>query len=331
MGSRMSRRSTIKGIFGGAVEELAMANFDESEDVQRDPAGPVRSMALTLGKMEEEAKALQEALIAGLRIQELSPDDIDDSFVRDRIGTIELSLDDPFVQSIAENGQEVPILVRPHPDRQGRYQVAYGHRRLRATRLLGISVKAVVKEIADEELVVAQGVENTARRNLTYIEKATFAHTLEERGFKRAVIMTALTTDKTELSKMISVASAIPKAVVAQIGNTPSYGRRKWIAFANAYSEKKRKEIEALFETIEFTKADSDRRFDLALRTLTGVASKSHPRVWQPHEGKSLAGSIKADGKTYTLALKSKEAAAFGDFLTSKLDDLYAEFKRTGD
>lgn len=331
MGPRMSRRNTLKGIFGDAVEELAMANFEEEKEAERGPAGPVRSMALTLGKMEEEARAMQEALIAGLRVQDLDPELIDDSFVRDRIGEVALTENDPFVQSIAGSGQEVPILVRPHPEREGRYQVAYGHRRLRAARILGIPVKAVVKQIADDELVVAQGVENTARSNLTYIEKAMFAHTLEERGFKRTVIMKALTTDKTELSKMISVASSIPAPVVAQIGNTPSYGRRKWIAFAEAYSEKKLSKLEALFGSEVFSGADSDKRFDLALGQLLGKAAKPTAKTWRPREGKALTGSIKADGKTYTLALKADEAPAFGEFLTNKLDELYAEFKRTGD
>src|SRR6218665_3697961 len=132
----MSRRDKLKGIFDTAVEELATANFDDAAESLRGPAGPVRSMALTLGKMEEEARVMQEALVAGLHIHELDTSLIDDSFVRDRLGEIELSEDDPFVQSIADNGQEVPILVRPHPKVKGRYQVAYGHRRLRAARLL---------------------------------------------------------------------------------------------------------------------------------------------------------------------------------------------------
>jgi len=331
MGPEMSRRNTLNGIFGGAVEELAAANFEQGTEAKRGSAGPVRSMALSLGKMEEEAMAMHKALLAGLRVQDIAPELIDDSFVRDRIGDLALSEGDPFVQSIADGGQEVPILVRPHPEREGRYQVAYGHRRLRAARLLGIPVKAVVKQIADEELVVAQGVENTARSNLTYIEKATFAHTLEERGFRRAVIMKALTTDKTELSKMISVASSIPAPVIAHIGNTPAYGRRKWIAFAEAYSERKLSKLESLFASELFSAADSDKRFDLALELVVGKAAKPSARTWAPREGQALTGSIKTDGRTYTVAFKANEATAFGEFLTDKLDELYAEFKRIED
>ncbi|MDX0482459.1 plasmid partitioning protein RepB [Sinorhizobium medicae] len=308
MGPEMSRRKTLNGTFGGAIEELATANLEK-----------------------DEGEAMHEALLSGLRVQDIAPRLIDDSFVRDRIGDLALSEDEPFVQPVANGGQEVAILVRPHPEREGRYHVAYGHRRLTAARILGIPVKAVVKQIADEELVVAQGVGDTARRNLTYMEQATFARILEERGFRRAVIMKALTTDKTELSKMISVASSTPVSVTAQIGNTPARGRRKWIAFAEAYSKKNLSKLESLFASELFSAADSDKRFDLALELLVGKVAKPNAGTWAPREGQALTGSIKTDGRTYKVTFKIYEATAFGVFLTDKPDELYAEFKRIED
>ncbi len=88
-----------------------------------------------------------------------------------------------LVEAIREQGQQVPILVRPHPDRPGRYQVAFGHRRLRAVAEIGIPVRAVVRDLTDEQLVVAQGQENNERRDLSYIEKARFAQKLQLRFF----------------------------------------------------------------------------------------------------------------------------------------------------
>ncbi|MFP3581837.1 ParB/RepB/Spo0J family partition protein, partial [Arthrobacter sp. SIMBA_036] len=84
------------------------------------------------------------------------------------------------------------VLLRPHPEAKSRYQVAYGHRRLAATRKLGIKVRAVIRELTDEQLVVSQGQENSARTNLSFIERALFAARLEERGFGRDVIMASL-------------------------------------------------------------------------------------------------------------------------------------------
>ena len=50
-----------------------------------------------------------------------------------------------------------------NPQQEGRYQIAYGHRRLRAAIELGRPVRAIVKPLTDEQLVVAQGQENSAR------------------------------------------------------------------------------------------------------------------------------------------------------------------------
>ncbi|MGO4611618.1 ParB/RepB/Spo0J family partition protein, partial [Variovorax sp. 2RAF20] len=72
-----------------------------------------------------------------------------------------------LVEQIREHGQQVPILVRPHPQAKGRYQVAYGHRRLAAAKKLGLSVRAVVRDLTDDQLVVSQGQENSARTNLS--------------------------------------------------------------------------------------------------------------------------------------------------------------------
>ena len=53
--------------------------------------------------------------------------------------------------------------------KEGFYQVAYGHRRVRATAILGIKVRAIVRDLTDAELVIAQGQENNARQDLSFI------------------------------------------------------------------------------------------------------------------------------------------------------------------
>lgn len=40
-------------------------------------------------------------------------------------------------------------------------------------------MKAIVRNLSDDELVVAQGIENTERANLSFIEQAFFAATLK--------------------------------------------------------------------------------------------------------------------------------------------------------
>jgi ParB family transcriptional regulator, chromosome partitioning protein len=115
-------------------------------------------------------------------VQEIDPEMIEDTGLKDRLS----SLDDDVAElrdSIAKHGQQVPILLRPHPTLSGRYQVVYGRRRLAAIRALRTPVKALIRTLSDEEAVLAQGQENSLRKDPSFIEKALFAGDLEEAGY----------------------------------------------------------------------------------------------------------------------------------------------------
>lgn len=184
--------------------------------------------ALAEGKARfERAEEIERQLAKGLAVVELDADEIDPSFVQDRMdGDI-----DGLISSIEEQGQQVPILVRPHPDQNGRYQVAFGHRRLRAVKQLGFRAKAVVRELTDEQLVIAQGQENNERQDLTFIEKARFAARLREQ-FPRDIIIASLSVDKGDLSKMLAIVDALPAELIDAIGPAPGVGRPRWLELA---------------------------------------------------------------------------------------------------
>jgi ParB family chromosome partitioning protein len=175
----------------------------------------------------EIGRVLKDQLTEGSRVLELEPRAIERSFITDRLS----DSDDPdfhaLIESVKTNGQLVPILVRPHPERDGHFQVAYGHRRLRAAELLQIKVKAVIRYLSDVEMVVAQGKENSERRDLSFIERTAFAIHLEERRFERNVIMAALSIDKAEAAKLLGVARAVPAEVILAIGPR-KLGTRVW-------------------------------------------------------------------------------------------------------
>jgi ParB family chromosome partitioning protein len=322
----MSRRDRLKGLFDDTAQELAAANYEETS--ARGPAGPVRSMALTLGRMEEESRAMQEALLSGERIVELDPDLVDASFIRDRLTDTPLEMDDELVQSIAENGQEVPILVRRHPLDEDRYQIAYGHRRLQAVKLLGRTVQAIVRKLDDTDVVIAQGIENSARRNLSYIERAVFAFNLESKGFDRPVIMKALSTDKTELSKLISVAKAIPADIVNAVGAAPGTGRRRWIALAQDWDPATASRLRKLIGSRNFAGQESDRRFELVIAELARKMEKPETSEydWKPRGGRQIKGRIKSSGGSFTIALKTGDAPEFGEYIARRLDELYEDY-----
>ncbi|NTH16637.1 plasmid partitioning protein RepB [Agrobacterium rhizogenes] len=198
--------------------------------VPRKDRDPATKLTANIGNALREqndrlsrAEEIERRLAEGQAVIELDASVIEPSFVQDRMqGDI-----DGLLSSIREQGQQVPILVRPHPELSGRYQVAFGHRRLRAVSELGLPVKAVVRELTDEQLVVAQGQENNEREDLTFIEKARFAYHLNKQ-FPREIVIAAMSIDKSNLSKMLVLVDALPSGLIDAIGAAPGVGRPSW-------------------------------------------------------------------------------------------------------
>ena len=264
-------------------------------------------------------------------VVEIAPDQIEPSFISDRLETPQES-HQSLLESIREHGQQVPVLVRPHPDRVGRYQIAYGRRRLRAVAELGLRVRAVVRPLSDQQLVVAQGQENSARTDLSFIERALFAAKLEESGYARETIMAALSVDKTGASRLISSAVKIPRDVIEAIGAAPRAGRDRWIELAgHLESLKVLARARGVIGDEGFEHKTSDERFDLVLRASAPKRAKApRPTVWKAADGTRVA-QIRIDSRHVTLAIDKKAASEFGAYLVDRLPEIYAAFKRRGD
>jgi ParB family chromosome partitioning protein len=276
----------------------------------------------------EEAEKVSALLAAGSAVVELDPALIDDSFITDRMPTSAGAVDHELRDSIEQNGQQVPILVRPHPSLPGRYQVAYGHRRLRAIASLGKMVRAVVRALDDEQLVVAQGQENNARTNLSFIERATFAAKLEERRFSRDVISAAVSADKPAISRLISLAQRIPRSLIESIGPAPAIGRVRWSEVADMLAhEDARQRAYQLVEDPRFLSAQSDQRFEKLYSAVKPRRAKAvSPTIWTTPEGKRVARITQHQTKV-TLVLDEAVEPEFGQFIIGQLEGLYATFK----
>ena len=296
---------------------------------------PARTQAPHLGVMSTRGAigAVSRSIenIKAQSIVDLDPVLIDPSFITDRLESAP-QMHEALVASIREHGQQVPILVRPHPEKDGRYQIAYGRRRLRAIVELGVRVRAIVKPLSDPQLVVAQGQENSARTDLSFIERALFASRLEQGGYSRDVIMAALSVDKTGLSRLISAAVKIPQDLIEAIGSAPKAGRDRWTELSrrleNAASLNRAR---AALNADDFRLRSSDERFDLVLNAVKPKRAKSPSlKVWKDDEGTRVA-QIKDDPRHITLAISKKTAEGFGVYLVDRLPEIYAEFKRRGD
>ncbi|WP_085044096.1 plasmid partitioning protein RepB [Ensifer aridi] len=288
-----------------------------------------------LAEKAQAAKEFEARLLEGATVIELDPEKVDASFIADRMED-DAEAFEGLVEAIRQRGQDTPILVRPHPESEGRYMTVFGHRRARAARVLGRPVKAVVKELDDKSHVIAQGQENSARADLSFIEKAVFASNLERSGYDREVIMASLSVDKTVVSKMVSVTNDIPVDVVRAIGPAKNSGRDRWyrlaIKFRDADAVVRAGE---LLGSPEFQSADSDQRLELLTHHLDADRLKkksSKPnltaRAWAP-EDKLVSVVAKARPKGFTLDIASKDAKPFGEWISSNLSSLYEAFRKS--
>lgn len=171
-------------------------------------------------------------------VQEIDPEMIEDTGLRDRLGSLDEDVAD-LRDSIARHGQQVPILLRPHPSLSGRYQVVYGRRRLAAIRALRTPVKALIRTLSDEEAVLAQGQENNLRKDPSFIEKALFAGDLEDAGYDAKVVQDALNVNRSHTSHMRKVREALPREVIERIGAAPSIGWKRWYELASRILDEK--------------------------------------------------------------------------------------------
>ena len=78
---------------------------------------------------------------------------------------------DELVESIKANGVLSPVLIRPRTE--GGYEMISGHRRLHASEKAGLdSIPAIIKEMSDDEAVIAMVDSNVQREEILPSERA---------------------------------------------------------------------------------------------------------------------------------------------------------------
>ncbi|MBV8140011.1 MAG: plasmid partitioning protein RepB [Deltaproteobacteria bacterium] len=330
----MSRKDTLADFLSGHDNPEPQSTDNAEQPVRHRTASSVKSLTSSLRLLNadaQRARSLEQQISEGSQVVELDPAILDRSFISDRISVAGDPDFDALVESIKVNGQLVPILVRPHPDQAGRWQVAYGHRRVRAAELLQVKVKAVGRELTDEELVLAQGKENSERRDLSFIERASFAMHLEDRGFARTVIIAALCVDKTEVAKLISVARAVPAEVVRAIGPAPRAGRPRWLALSKLISEPgNQKRLQSILASESWQSMTSDRRFEHLIAAFSEAPVNDLAREhWNDPSGRRLV-TIKREQIRTTFVFDERLEPSFAQHVASCLDTLYRDFKGGG-
>ncbi len=323
----MKRRDVVRALL--TPDTAAAAATADPPEAVRVTSNAVRAMGLEIGRLAEAARdaaTLRAQIDEGAAVVALDPALIEPSFATDRLARGEDAEYRRLVASMRESGQQVPVLVRPHPDRPGCFQIAYGHRRRDAAAELGIKVQAIVRQLDDAALVVAQGKENAERRSLSFIERALFAAALQQRGFERATINAALGVHTTETTRLLAVAAAVPVALVRAIGPAPKAGRPRWLELAGHLARPGvAASLAAELARPELRRLSSDRRFDTLVARLRAAAPAelaiAGTEVIRNRRGYAVV-RVEQAGGVLRLSIDLRRAPMLGPMLLRDLPDL---------
>jgi ParB family chromosome partitioning protein len=179
--------------------------------VKEQPKRLGRGLAALLG----DAVAPQSVAAPGVRqlpVEALEPSpfqprqDMDDTALQE------------LADSIAQRGILQPLLVRPHPERDGVYQIIAGERRWRAAQRVSLhEVPVLVRPLTDADAMAAGLVENLQREDLNPIEEAEgYRRLITEFNLSQETLGDAVGKSRTHVNNTLRVLK-LPAPVLGMV------------------------------------------------------------------------------------------------------------------
>lgn len=116
--------------------------------------------------------------------------------------------DEPALEALAasirEQGVLQPLVVRPHPEKGGEFQIVAGERRWRAAQRAQLAeLPVVVRELDDRQTLELAIVENVQREDLTPLEEAeAYQRLTGEFGYSQEQIAKAVGKSRSHIANM---------------------------------------------------------------------------------------------------------------------------------
>jgi ParB family chromosome partitioning protein len=139
-----------------------------------------------------------------------------ENFIESRLAYSDI---DDIANSLSKLGQLAPILLRPHPTIEGKFQIIYGNRRVAAARRLGWNtISSTVTEMSDTEAMIRAFSENIDRKDLSDYEIALFLEKLHVSSLKTYAELSELVQkSKAYISQHIAMLHLFPESVGTEI------------------------------------------------------------------------------------------------------------------
>lgn len=298
------------------------ASEDQAQDTDKAPL-PVRRKPIIKGGAAS-AKYINAATQGGAdrSYKEIPVDQIQDSRIRDRID-VEEDID-RLIDSIRENGQQIPILVRVVQGDKP-YEIVVGRRRLAAIRKMGqTGIKAFVAKMDDREAFRAQGIENSARLETSFIERARAAMEGLDAGYDQKDIAEFLNISPTLINMMTKIYRTLGEDLVVAIGPARGIGRRNWTNFI-AEMERQNLSRENVLSLVDRSTEDSVGRFDATLKSLRDgkTKPKAPDRARNTVSRAYLGGGVSTTRKPQQIVVKTLKKVP--DDVLDKIDQAISD------
>ena len=110
-----------------------------------------------------------------------------------------------LAQSMTENGMVQPILVRPNPAKEGRYQLIAGERRWRAAQIAKLhDVPTIIRELSDKQAAELSLIENIQRQDLSAIEEARgYRSLIEAHEYSQEALASIVGKSRSHIANMM--------------------------------------------------------------------------------------------------------------------------------
>ncbi|SNB72068.1 chromosome partitioning protein, ParB family [Arboricoccus pini] len=234
-------------------------------------------------------------------------------------------------ESIARNGQQTPIVVRPAKDgRADSYEIAAGRRRLAACRELGRPVLARIMPLADDEMLGLQYRENAERADISLFERGRWlARLSSERSLSTRRLAELFDLSQASIVEYLKL-GRLPDALVDVLADprelTIDQSRRLHAALAGGEPPS------ALLDALETARArGTAQQISFALQAVAGrpaTARESGRSLIRDRAGRRLA-TLTRSGNQWVL----RWAAGLDDdavrAIAQRLPDLFEAWERS--
>ncbi|MBM3603506.1 MAG: ParB/RepB/Spo0J family partition protein [Alphaproteobacteria bacterium] len=107
--------------------------------------------------------------------------------------------------SLKQRGVLQPLIVRPHPQDTGLYQIVAGERRWRAAQMAQLhEVPVIIREMSDTEVLEVAIIENIQRADLNAIEEAaSFRQLMDRFGHTQERLAEALNKSRSHIANLL--------------------------------------------------------------------------------------------------------------------------------